>query len=85
MLFKMSTSTNAPLAVRGTAAVCRELGIPAWFLERVLREEAMTVGRIGNARAWTDRDVERLVGALAARATRHAGRRRGLASAEVRS
>src|SRR5262247_900038 len=31
MLFKMSTGTNTPLAIRGTAAVCRELGIAAWF------------------------------------------------------
>jgi len=64
MLFKMSASTNPLLAVRGTATVCRELNVAAWFLERVLREEAMTVARIGNARAWTDADVERLRQAL---------------------
>lgn len=77
MLFTMSTSTNTPLAIRGTAAVCRELGIAAWFLERVLREEAMSVRRIGNARAWTDEDVEQLRQALVDRAARRASRRRG--------
>ena len=44
------------------AAVCRDLGVPAWLLERVLREERMTIRRIGNARAWTDADVEALRG-----------------------
>jgi hypothetical protein len=72
----LTNSTSHVLAVRGTAAVCRELRIPAWFLERVLREEAMTIARVGNARAWTDADVRRLREALAARAARKAARRR---------
>lgn len=71
-----TTTTPAPLAVRGTAAVCRNLGVPAWLLERVLREEGMTIRRIGNARAWTDDDVDRLRAALAAREARKAARRR---------
>lgn len=73
----MLKSTTPPaLAVRGTVAVCRELGIPGWFLERVIREEEMTIARVGNARAWTDADVERLGRALAARRARQAARRR---------
>jgi hypothetical protein len=69
-------SNSTALSVRSTAAVCRELGVPAWFLERVLREEAMTIARVGNARAWTDEDVRRLRNALAARAARKVLRRR---------
>jgi hypothetical protein len=73
----MLKSTTPPaLAVRGTVAVCRELGIPGWFLERVIREEGWTIARVGNARAWTDADIERLRRALAARAARQAARRR---------
>ena len=72
-----STTTNTSrLAVRGTAAVCRDLGLPAWLLERVLREERMTIRRIGNARAWTDADVDALRRALVAREARKAARRR---------
>ena len=71
----MLKSTTPPaLAVRGTVAVCRELGVPGWLLERVIREEAMTISRVGNARAWTDAYVERLRRALAARAVRKAAR-----------
>ena len=78
-------STTSPVTVRGSFAVCRELGIAAWFLERVLREEGMTVQRIGNARAWTDTDVERLRAALAARAVRRAKYRRRSQPAAVLS
>jgi hypothetical protein len=85
MLFRMGTSTNPPLAVRGSAAVCRELNVATWFLERVLREEAITVQRIGNARAWTDADVERLRHALAARAARNAARRRSTSADTVQA
>ncbi len=70
-----TTATTSALAVRGTAAVCRDIDVPAWLLERVLREEGMTIRRIGNARAWTDDDVERLRQALAARKARKAARR----------
>lgn len=68
-------STPTLLGVRGSFEVCRELGIPAWFLERVLREEGMTIQRIGNARAWTDADVARLREGLAVRAARRSRRR----------
>ena len=71
-----TTDTTARLAVRGTAAVCRDLDVPAWLLERVLREEGTTIRRIGNARAWADADVERLREALVAREARKAARRR---------
>jgi hypothetical protein len=73
---RMMHRDTPPLAVRGTADVGRELGVPAWFVERVLSEEGLRVQRIGNARAWTDADVERLRQALAARAARKAARRR---------
>ena len=77
MLARMSiNAASSTLGVRGTRQVCRDLGIPGWFLERVLREENLTVARVGNTRAWTDDDVERLRRALAARAVRQAARRR---------
>ena len=72
----MSDNNTSTTRIRSTTEVSRDLSIPLWHLERVVREQGLTIRHLAGVRAWTDDDVARLVAALAARKTRAASRRR---------
>ena len=72
----MSNNNTSTTRIRSTTEVSRDLSIPLWHLERVVREQGLTIRHLAGVRAWTDDDVARLGAALAARAVRANSRRR---------